>query len=55
LTLLLGEGVSAVLSARAATLNISIAAFFEGNLCAVSERMRQLFPAADLILLADVR
>jgi putative DNA primase/helicase len=55
LTLLIGEGVATVLSARAATLNIGIAAFSEGNLCAVSERMRQRFPAAELILLADVK
>ena len=55
LTLLIGEGVATVLSARAATGHIGIAAFSEGNLCAVSGRMRQRFPAAELILLADVK
>jgi len=55
LTLLIGEGVATVMSARAATGHIGIAAFSEGNLCAVSSRMRQRFPAAELILLADVK
>jgi len=55
LTLLIGEGVATVLSARAATGHIGIAAFSEGNLCAVSSRMRQRFPAAALIILADVK
>ena len=55
LTLLIGEGVATVLSARAATGHIGVAAFSEGNLCAVSSRMRQRFPAAELILLADVK
>jgi putative DNA primase/helicase len=55
LTLLIGEGVATVLSARAATGHIGIAAFSEGNLFAVSSRMRQSFPAAELILLADVK
>jgi putative DNA primase/helicase len=55
LTLLIGEGVATVLSARAATGNIGISAFSEGNLCAVSSQMRHRFPAADLILLADVK
>ena len=55
LTLLIGEGVATVLSARAATEHIGVAAFSEGNLCAVSSRMRQRFPAAELILLADVK
>ena len=55
LTLLIGEGVATVLSARAATGHIGIAAFSENQLCAVSSRMRQRFPAADLILLADVK
>jgi putative DNA primase/helicase len=54
-TLLIGEGVATVLSARAATGHIGVAAFSEGNLCAVSSRMRQRFPAAELILLADVK
>jgi len=55
LTLLIGEGVATVLSARAATQHIGIAAFSEGNLCAVSNRMRQRFPSAELIILADVK
>ena len=55
LTLLIGEGVATVLSARAATGHIGIAAFSENQLCAVSSRMRQRFPAAELILLADVK
>jgi len=55
LTLLIGEGVATVLSARAATGHIGIAAFSEGNLCAVSSRMRQRFPAAALVILADVK
>lgn len=55
LTLLIGEGVATVLSARAATGHIGIAAFSEGNLCAVSSQIRQRFPAAELILLADVK
>jgi len=55
LTLLIGEGVATVMSARAATGHIGVAAFSEGNLCAVSSRMRQRFPAAALIILADVK
>lgn len=55
LTLLIGEGVATVLSARAATEHTGVAAFSEGNLCTVSSRMRQRFPAAELILLADVK
>jgi putative DNA primase/helicase len=55
LTLLIGEGVATVLSARAATGHIGIAAFSESNLCAVSSRIRQRFPEAEVILLADVK
>ena len=55
LTLLIGEGVATVLSARAATGNIGISAFSEGNLFAVSSRIRQRFPSAALIILADVK
>jgi putative DNA primase/helicase len=55
LTLLIGEGVATVLSARAATGHIGIAAFSEGNLCAVSSQIRQRFPAAALVILADVK
>jgi len=55
LTLLIGEGVATVLSARAATGHTGIAAFSEGNLCAVSSQIRQRFAAAALVILADVK
>ena len=55
LTLLIGEGVATVMSARAATGHIGVAAFSEGNLCAVSSQIRQRFPAAALVILADVK
>ena len=55
LTLLIGEGVATVLSASEATKHIGVAAFSEGNLCAVSNQMRRRFPAAALIILADVK
>lgn len=54
LTLLLGEGVATVLSAKAATHHLGVAALSSGNLKAVAKTMRERYPAADVIILADL-
>lgn len=53
LSLLIGEGVATVLSAAAATGRHGIAALSAGNLAAVAKVMRDRYPAAALVLLAD--
>jgi putative DNA primase/helicase len=54
LTLLIGEGVATVLSAREATGHLVIAALSSGNLLAVAREMRNRFPAAKLGILSDL-
>lgn len=54
LTLLLGEGVATVLSAKEATGYPAIAALSCGNLLAVSQLMRERYPAAAVVILADL-
>ena len=53
-TLLIGEGVATVLSASEATGHPSIAALSSGNLPAVAKAIRELYPAAALVILADL-
>jgi phage/plasmid primase-like uncharacterized protein len=53
-TLLIGEGVATVLSAMAATGHPVIAALSSGNLPAVAKAMRERYPAAALVILADL-
>jgi putative DNA primase/helicase len=54
LTLLIGEGVATVLSASAATGLPGVAALSSGNLQAVAEVMRERYPEAALVILADL-
>lgn len=54
LTLLIGEGVATVLSAKAASGHPVIAALSAGNLPAVAKTTRKRYPAAVLIILADL-
>lgn len=53
-TLLIGEGVATVLSASEATGHPAIAALSSGNLPVVAKAMREHYPAAELVILADV-
>ncbi len=54
LTLLIGEGGATVLSAKEATAYPAIAALSCGNLEAVAKAMRERFPGATLMILADL-
>lgn len=54
LTLLIGEGVATVLSAKEATGRSAIAALSSGNLPAVAKAMRERYPAAVIVILADL-
>jgi putative DNA primase/helicase len=54
LTLLIGEGVATVLSASAATGYPGIAALSSGNLPTVAKAMRERYPQAALVILADL-
>lgn len=54
LTLLIGEGVATVLSAAEATGHPAIAALSSGNLSSVAKAMRELYPAAALVILTDL-
>jgi len=54
LTLLIGEGVATVLSAKQATGHPAIAALSSGNLPAVAKVMRERYPATALVILADL-
>lgn len=54
LTLLIGEGVATVLSAREATGKLGIAALSAGNLPAVAKAMRERYPAVEVVILADL-
>ena len=53
-TLLIGEGVATVLSAKQATGYPAIAALSSGNLPVVAKLIRDKYPAAELIILADL-
>ncbi len=53
-TLLIGEGVATVLSAKEATGHPAIAALSSGNLEAVAKAMRGKYPAARLVILGDL-
>ena len=59
LTLEIGEGVATVLSAKAAPVKtknkrIGIAALSSGNLPAVAKAMRERYPQAEIVILADL-
>ena len=54
LTLLIGEGVATVLSAKEASGHRSIAALSAGNLPAVAKAMRERYPRGALVILADL-
>ena len=54
LTLLIGEGVATVLSAKEATGHPAIAALSSGNLEVVAKAMRGKYPAACLVILGDL-
>jgi putative DNA primase/helicase len=54
LTLLIGEGVATVLTAREATGHYGVAALSSGNLEAIAQIMRHRYPAARIIILTDV-
>lgn len=54
LTLLIGEGVATVLSASEASGHTAIAALSSGNLSEVARAMRERYPAAVIVILADL-
>lgn len=54
LILLIGEGVATVLSASTASGKLGIAALSSGNLPTVAKAMRERYPAAALVILADL-
>lgn len=54
LTLQIGEGVATVLSAKEATGHPAIAAHSSGNLPAVAKAMRERYPQAVIVILADL-
>lgn len=54
MTLLIGEGVATVLSASEATGHPAIAALSSGNMPVVAQAMRKQYPAAELVILADL-
>lgn len=54
LTLLISEGVATGLSASEATGHPAIAALSSGNLPAVAKAMRERYPAAVIVILADL-
>ncbi len=54
LILLIGEGVATVLSGKEASGHPAIAALSAGNLPAVAKAMRERYPAAALVILADL-
>jgi len=53
-TLLIGEGVATILSATVATEQPGVAALSCGNLQAVAKAMRDRYPSAQLVILADI-
>lgn len=54
LTLQIGEGVATVLTAKESSGHPAIAALSAGNLSAVAKAMRERYPAAALVILADL-
>lgn len=54
LTLLIGEGVATVLTAKKSSGHLAIAALSAGNLPAVAKAMRERYPSAALVILADL-
>lgn len=54
LVLVIGEGVATTLSAREATGHLAVAALSAGNLLKVAQTLRHRYPAAQLIILADL-
>lgn len=54
LTLVIGEGVATVLSVKEATGYATVAALSAGNLPKVAQAIRQRYPAARLVILADL-
>lgn len=54
LTLLIGEGVATVLSAKETTGHPAIAALSSGNLPTVAKAMRERYPTAALVVLSDL-
>jgi len=54
LTLLIGEGVATVLSAKEATGHPAIAALSSGNLPTVAKAMHERYPQAVIVILADL-
>lgn len=54
LTLPIGEGVATILSAKEASGHPAIAALSSGNLPTVAKAMRERYPAAALVILADL-
>lgn len=54
LNLLIGEGVATVLSASEATSNVAVATLSSSNLLGVAKAMRKRYPAATLVILADL-
>lgn len=53
-TLLIGEGVATMLSAKESSGHPAIAALSAGNLSAVAKAMRERYPSAALVILADL-
>ncbi len=53
-TLLIGEGVATVLSAASATGHPAVAALSCGNLVHVAQAMRERYPQARIVILADL-
>lgn len=54
MTLVIGEGVATVLSGTEATGHPAVAALSSGNLLAVAQTMRRRYPAAALVIVADL-
>jgi putative DNA primase/helicase len=54
LTLMIGEGAVTVLSAKEASGHHAIAALSSGNLLKVAKAMQERYPAARLLILADI-
>ncbi len=53
ITMLIAEGVATALTARQATGHHAVASLSAGNMTAVAKLMRERFPKADLVVLAD--
>ena len=54
ITLLIGEGVATVISAKSATGHTAIASLSSSNLQAVANALRGHYPDADIVILADL-